>query len=59
MEIPDKVSWRVVDAWLASPPCTLSTPYCHVQCPYYYDCHPEVMESEDDEEWDEYYEQIK
>lgn len=22
-DIPDKVSWRVVDAWVAIPPCTL------------------------------------
>lgn len=59
MEIPDKVSWRVVDAWLALPPCTSRSPYCHYQCPYYHECYPEEMESEDDEEWDKYNEQTK
>ena len=48
-EIPDKVSWRVVDAWLAIPPCSYTTnPYCHVQCPYFYECYPEEYY---DEEW--------
>lgn len=43
--ISDKVSWRVVDAWLALPPCTyMSEPYCHVQCPYFYECNPDVYE---------------
>ena len=59
MKIPDKVSWMVVDAWLALPPCTKSLPYCHVQCPYFSECYPEEMEDEDDEAWDEYYEQMK
>ncbi len=59
MEIPEKVSWRVVDAWLALPPCTSRSPYCHYQCPYFEECHPEETESEDDEAWDEYYEQMK
>lgn len=59
MEIPDRVSWRVVDAWLALPPCTSRSPYCHYQCPYFQECHPDEMESEDDEEWDEYNEQTK
>lgn len=46
-EIPDKVSWRVVDAWLAIPPCNYTDhPYCHVQCPYFYECYPEQFEDE-------------
>ena len=50
--IPDKVSWRVVDAWAAIPPCDPSSshPYCHVQCPYFYECYPEEY---DDEEYDD------
>lgn len=41
-DIPDKVSWRVVDAWLCIPPCSYTTnPYCHKQCPYFYECYPE------------------
>ncbi len=48
-DIPDKVSLRVVDAWKALPPCTGARPYCHVQCPYFYDCYPE--DSDDNEEW--------
>lgn len=59
MAITEKVSWMVVDAWLALPPCTLNTPYCHVQCPYFPECHPDEMEDEDDEAWYEYYEQMK
>lgn len=47
--IPDKVSWRVVDAWAALPPCDPSSshPYCHVQCPYFYDCYPEEYDEEE------------
>lgn len=54
-EIPDKVSWRVVDAWYAIPPCDPSRehPYCHVQCPYFYECYPEEDFEDVDEEWDE------
>lgn len=49
-DIPGKVSWRVVDAWLAIPPCNYSHhPYCHVQCPYFYECYPEEC---DDEEYE-------
>lgn len=49
--IPGKVSWRVVDAWLAIPPCNYKEkPFCHVQCPYIYECYPELFESPDDEE---------
>lgn len=44
-EIPGKVSWQVVDARLAIPPCNYRTnPYCHVQCPYFYECNPEEYE---------------
>lgn len=50
-EIPEKVSWRVVDAWNAIPPCSYSEPYCHVQCPYFYECNPPEEPSEDDERW--------
>lgn len=39
-ELPQRVSWRVVDAWLAIPPCNYAKPYCHVQCPYFYECNP-------------------
>lgn len=51
MKYPDKVSWRVVDAWLAIPPCYPESehPYCHVQCPYFNECYPE--ENEEEEEW--------
>lgn len=50
---PDHVSWRVIDAWLALPPCTLSHPYCHCDCPYFYECYPELFDdaSEDDMMW--------
>lgn len=48
-----KVSWQVVDAWKATPPCNpdKENPYCHVQCPHFDDCYPE--EDEEDEEWPE------
>lgn len=51
MKLPDKVSWRVVDAWAALPPCNpfVKHPYCHVQCPYFSECYPE--EYEEDEEY--------
>ena len=50
-EIPNyHVSWRVRDAWLAVPPCSYKeNPYCHVDCPYFYQCYPE--EYEEEEEW--------
>lgn len=53
-EFPGKVSWRVVDAWLAIPPCdpSSSKPYCHVQCPYFDDCYPEEYWDDDEENWD-------
>lgn len=49
-DIPDKVSWRVVDAWAAIPPCNPASahPYCHVQCPYFYECYPEDYEEDDE-----------
>lgn len=52
-KIPNhKVSWRVVDAWLAIPPCNYKDkPYCHVQCPYFYECYPEEYEENEVEEW--------
>lgn len=50
--IPEHVSWRVVDAWLAIPPCSYSEhPYCHVQCPYHYECYPEDYDDEDEGLW--------
>lgn len=48
--ITHDVSWRVVDAWLALPPCTESEPYCHVQCPHFSECYPP---EEDDDEYDD------
>lgn len=50
-EFPDKVSLAVIDAWAAIPPCDPSSahPYCHVQCPYYWECWPETY-YEDDED---------
>lgn len=56
-EIPEHVSWRVRDAWLAIPPCTYSeNPYCHVDCPYMSDCHSDEDESDMDE-WEKYFEE--
>ena len=51
-EIPNyKVSWQVVDAWTCKPPCEhIDRPYCHVQCPYFYECYPNEDET-DDEVW--------
>ena len=34
----NRVSWVIRDAWLVRPPCELLTPYCHKDCPYYYEC---------------------
>lgn len=42
--LPDKVSWRVVDAWYCIPPCNYEKPYCHVQCPYFSECYPKEFE---------------
>lgn len=43
--LPGKVSQAVVDAWVAIPPCwSVSHPFCHVQCPYFYECYPDEFE---------------
>lgn len=54
-DIPEHVSWRVIDAWLCIPPCNYSNPYCHVDCPYFYECNPPEEEDSDSELWDEYF----
>lgn len=47
-EIPEHVSWRVQDAWLAIPPCSYSEkPFCHKDCPYFYECYPPYDEEDD------------
>lgn len=47
-EIPENVPWQVVDAWLAIPPCSYREyPYCHIQCPYFYECYPNYYEEEE------------
>lgn len=48
-DFPDKVSRRVVDAWVAIPPCDPSSshPYCHVQCPYFYECYPKEYDEDE------------
>lgn len=50
-KIPNhKVSWQIVDAWLAIPPCSYKDkPYCHVQCPYFYECYPNENEEIEEE----------
>ena len=49
-QVPDHVSWAVQDAWLSIPPCTYSeNPYCHMDCPYHYECYPDFYEGESDE----------
>lgn len=53
-DIPEHVSWRVRDAWLAIPPCTIQEPYCHVDCPYFNECNPDEEEESDMDEWDNY-----
>lgn len=57
-EIPNyHVSWQVRDAWLAKPPCNYSTqPFCHVDCPYYYECYPDQFDDDQDDD-DERYQQ--
>lgn len=47
-DLPGKVSWRVVDAWVAIPPCNGKKPFCHVQCPYFYECYPPEENYEED-----------
>lgn len=40
-------SWALIDAWKAIPPCNYSeNPYCHVDCPYFYECYPPDDEDE-------------
>lgn len=47
-DIPNyHVSWQVQDAWLAVPPCNYKKPYCHVDCPYFYECYPNEYDEED------------
>lgn len=42
-------TWRTIDAWTAIPPCTYkSEPFCHVDCPYFYECFPEPTEEEEE-----------
>lgn len=50
-DIPQKVSDAVVDAWWAIPPCwpEYEHPYCHIQCPYFYECYPEDEEYDDED----------
>lgn len=50
-EMPEHVSWRVRDAWSAIPPCSYSEPFCHVDCPYFYECYPPEDDYNEDEEW--------
>lgn len=50
-DLPGKVSWRVVDAWACIPPCSYKeNPFCHVQCPYFYECNQSEEEDFEDEE---------
>jgi hypothetical protein len=45
VDIPDKVSWRVKDAWHAIPPCSYTKkPFCHKNCPYFYKCYEDEEE---------------
>lgn len=53
-EIPEHVSWRVMDAWKAITPCWGPHGYCHADCPYFEDCWPEEEHDEDEEEWDDH-----
>lgn len=47
--IPEHVSWMVRDAWLAVPPCTYDIPYCHADCPYFYECFPDDDQDPDED----------
>lgn len=42
-DIPEwRASAAIRDAWLCIPPCSYTTkPYCHVDCPYFYECNPD------------------
>lgn len=47
-ENPERVSWEVVDAWAAKPPCEHPDhPTCHVLCPYFDECNTEEDPEED------------
>lgn len=47
-ELSGKVSWQVIDAWVAIPPCNYTwKPFCHVQCPYFKECYPEEYEEDE------------
>lgn len=50
-DIPNyHVSFAVRDAWRAIPPCTYEEhPYCHVDCPNFYECYPE---GDDVDDWE-------
>lgn len=50
-EMQIHVSWRVRDAWNAIPPCSYSEPFCHVDCPYFYECNPPEDDYNEDEQW--------
>lgn len=46
--IKNHAPWWVIDAWLAIPPCNnKNEPYCHVDCPYFYECNPPTEEEEE------------
>lgn len=49
--LPDRVSWQVVDSWWCIPPCEYKEPYCHVQCPYFEECYHSEDDYDEDEEW--------
>lgn len=45
IDIPDKVSWRVRDAWMEVPTCDYTEyPFCHIDCPYFYECYGDEEE---------------
>ena len=45
-------TWPLIDAWQAIPPCTYkSEPFCHVDCPYFYDCNGYPDNLEEEEQW--------
>lgn len=33
-----KIPYAIRDAWMISPPCESSEPYCHRECPYFGQC---------------------
>ena len=42
-DIPAHVSSRVIDAWMAIPPCSYrDNAYCHVDCPYFCVCYTDL-----------------